>query len=370
MSNKLLGKSIKIVLTGGHAGATAMSVIEELKNRKRNYLFYWIGAKYAIEGGKSLTYEYQTFPKVGVNFISIISGRLQTRFTRYTIPSLIKIPFSFFHAFFILIKIKPQIIVSFGGFASFPVMIIGKLLGIPVIIHEQTMVAGRANRLASPFVNKIALAHQESQRFFPSSKSVIIGNPISKKILAIKKNQAGGRRINILVTGGSRGSKIINKTIEKILPKLLRKYRIIHQTGFMDMKRFATKKKNLPKELAKNYFIYPFVSAEKWPEIFNSADIIISRAGANIVSEIIYAKKTSILIPLPFSYLDEQTVNAKYAQELGLAKILEEENLNPMILENLIKYQVLHKDEILKKETVSFDRGADKRMVDLIESFL
>lgn len=199
---------------------------------------------------------------------------------------------------------------------------------------------------------------------------MIIGNPISKKILAIKKNQAGGRRINILVTGGSRGSKIINKTIEKILPKLLRKYRIIHQTGFMDMKRFATKKKNLPKELAKNYFIYPFVSAEKWPEIFNSADIIISRAGANIVSEIIYAKKTSILIPLPFSYLDEQTVNAKYAQELGLAKILEEENLNPMILENLIKYQVLHKDEILKKETVSFDRGADKRMVDLIESFL
>src|SRR5688572_25348723 len=115
-------KPIKILLTGGHAATVGIAVVEELKERlDKNVDIYWIGSRRAMEGSKSSTLEYKIYPNIGVKFYSIDAGKIQTKFTRYTIPSLVKIPVGFIQSFFLLLKIWPKVVLSFGGYASFPV---------------------------------------------------------------------------------------------------------------------------------------------------------------------------------------------------------------------------------------------------------
>ena len=130
-----------MVFTGGHAATTAVAVVEEIKDEGKEWKLYWIGVKNAIEGKKVITLESEVLPRLGVKFIPITTGRLQRKFTFYTIPSLLKIPVGFVQSFYYLLKIKPKAVLSFGGFASFPVVFNSRLLGIPVIVHEQTSVA-------------------------------------------------------------------------------------------------------------------------------------------------------------------------------------------------------------------------------------
>lgn len=154
--SKKVAKEIRIVLTGGHAGTTAIAVIEELiRRREINWDIYWIGAKKAFEGKSISTLESLHLPKLGVKHYTIISGRLQRKFTPWTIPSLIKIPISFFHAWKVLKQINPRVIISFGGYSAFPVVVAGALKRIPTVIHEQTAAVGRANKLSALFANNL-----------------------------------------------------------------------------------------------------------------------------------------------------------------------------------------------------------------------
>ena len=182
----------RIVLTGGHAATTALSVVEELNLRKDDGMYweiYWIGAKSAVEGAQVPTLDAAVFPKMGVSFHPIFTGRLQRRLSLWTVPSILKIPVGFFHALALLIKIRPRIILSFGGFAAFPVVLSGWLLRIPIIIHEQTSSAGLANRMSAPFADKVALARKESIKFFSRKKSVVVGNPILAEIAKVPANE-------------------------------------------------------------------------------------------------------------------------------------------------------------------------------------
>src|SRR5476649_1998423 len=125
-----------IILTGGHAATTAIAVIQEIEKRNSNYSLYWIGPKSAVEGKSVPTLAFQVMEKLGVKFIPITTGRLQRKFTIWTIPSLLKIPVGIFQSFKIISEIKPKIVISFGGFASVPVCFVAWVFGIPVIIHE------------------------------------------------------------------------------------------------------------------------------------------------------------------------------------------------------------------------------------------
>src|SRR3972149_2512208 len=136
---------IPVVLTGSHGATTALSVITEIEAQGLPWAIHFIGTKRAVEGKNVPTLESQVIKGQSLEFHSIISGRIQRRFTFWTIPSLLKIPVSFFQALFLLLKIKPKLILSFGGASAFSVIFAGKVLGIPSILHEQTSVAGRAN---------------------------------------------------------------------------------------------------------------------------------------------------------------------------------------------------------------------------------
>lgn len=362
----------KIVLTGGHAGSTAFTLIEELRKQKRKWDIYWIGYKSSVEGEKVPTLSSIYFPKYGIKTYGITSGRIQRRLTRYSYLSLLKIPMGFFHALLILIKINPDIILSFGGFSAFPVVVVGWLLRIPVIIHEQTAVVGRANRYSSIFAQKVAISRETSFEFFPKRKTVLIGNPIPKGITISTTKSTLPKTPVIFITGGQSGSVTINNVIERVLSTLLKDFRVIHLTGIKQEPKFKKIWGTFHEGLRKRYEVYGMVDPKKYDFLFNFSQIVISRAGANTVSKIIFAKKPSILIPLPISYLAEQEKNANYASDFGTARIINQNELTSERLVREVKYLTKNWKKITEKVALkeSPDVGASEKLVELIEEVL
>jgi len=375
MPNHRKVKITRIVLTGGHAATTAVSLIEELhRQASKNMVLdiYWIGVQTSIEGRKIPTLEKQVFPKLGVNFRPIIAGRLQRRLSPWTIPALAKIPVGFIMAFWELIKIKPKVILSFGGYAAFPVVIAGYLLRIPIIIHEQTVAAGRANKYSAYFANKITLARKESLKYFPNKKCVVIGNPIMRRILDIPKKTKPQIPYTLFVTGGSRGAVFINTLIGEILPKLLSKFKVIHQSGLLDFNKYSNLRSRLPSELRERYEVYDMIDPMQMDKYYRRADLIISRAGANTVAEIMCLKIPSILIPIPWSYEDEQNKNALFASQYGIVKVCHQDSLDATALYKEINFMAnnwqYYSSKVKRKE--SPDIYASKKMAALLITFL
>ena len=362
---------VKIVLTGGHAATTAVAVVEELirREQKPSWQIYWIGAKGAFEGKDIPTLESEIFPKLSVTFHPIVAGRIQRRFSLYTIPSLVKIPFGFIHAFYLLNKLKPKVVLSFGGFAAFPVVVAARVLGIPIIVHEQTTVAGRANRASGIFAKRIALAREESRKYFPGKKCILTGNPVLTQIAEISPKIKLGFPPVVFITGGSRGSQRVNDLIDGCLEGLLNKYFLIHQTGHMDFAKFIDRKNSLPDKLAGNYEVYDRIDPMNIDNIYREADMVIARAGANTVSEIIVARRPSILIPIPWTYLDEQTKNADYAAKFGIAKICKEGGLTSEKLFKAVEELKQNWQKIIlsTQGKQSPDLHASSKLVDLVE---
>lgn len=319
----------KYLLTGGHAGSTAYSLIQTIKASDNEIDIVFVGAKRAIEGKNIATLENNYFPKIGVKFVPIVSGRIQRKFSLWTIPSLVKIPVSFLHALFIVYKENPDVVVSFGGFSAFPVVVVAKILGKPVIIHEQTFSAGRSNIASAFFADKIALARKESLKYFPQDKCVVIGNPISREVAESKNKKESSMNNSILIAGGSRGSVFINDLMKNIIPKLLKSYKIYHQTGQQSYSDFKSLRDSLGPVLRKKYFVFSTVEMRKWYWYLENSDIIVSRSGANIVSECVHIGIPSIFIPIPYSYKNEQFMNASYAKKLGLARVYEQGRVKP-----------------------------------------
>lgn len=363
-----------IVLTGGHAATTALSTVESLKKDSDiAWDISWIGSRKAVEGKSSLTLEFREFPKLGIACHDIIAGRVQRKFTRYSIWSLFKIPFGFLHAFFLLFKIRPQVILSFGGFAAFPIVVAGWVMRIPIVIHEQTIAIGLANKYSIAFATKIALSREESKKYFPAKKSVLTGNPVRKAFYMIKSRPKMGRPPVILATGGSRGSQNFNKLVDGALEELLKSYSIIHQTGEADFEKFKRIKDNLPKDLFKHYEIYSSIPVVEMPNAFEKADIVIGRAGANTVAEVIAAHKPSIFIPIPWSQYDEQTKNAKLAASAGLSKIINQNTGTSEILVNEINDITKNWEKIMKTKKgniYSLDQNAADRLAALAKGLL
>ncbi|MFZ5366434.1 MAG: UDP-N-acetylglucosamine--N-acetylmuramyl-(pentapeptide) pyrophosphoryl-undecaprenol N-acetylglucosamine transferase [Patescibacteria group bacterium] len=332
----------RIVICGGHL-TPAQAVIEELKKEDR-WQIYYFGRKYAMEGKRVPSAESKIIPLLGIKFIPIAAGRLQRKFTRFTIPSLLRVPLGFFQSLYWLLKIRPLVICSFGGYVSVPVVLAGWLLRIPILTHEQTTVFGLASKINSFFASKIAVSFPESLKFFPKEKVILTGNPIRQEIFKIRKPSHFPLRPSpfplIYITGGNQGAKVINRAVLEILPKLLGKYTIIHQCGELDYE-------NLKLDLRENYILTKYVGLEDIGWVLNKADLIVSRAGANIVCEIAALGKPALFIPIPWSYQDEQTKNAQMLVKAGIAEILPQKELTgPSLLNkisemmaNLEKYQ-------------------------------
>jgi UDP-N-acetylglucosamine--N-acetylmuramyl-(pentapeptide) pyrophosphoryl-undecaprenol N-acetylglucosamine transferase len=355
-------KAIRLLLAGSHAGATAIAIIKEVEKQKLPWNLSWIGKKWATEERKSFTLEYNSFTKMGVKFYSLESGKIQTKFTRYTLLAFLMLPFGFIMAGYHVARIRPDIILTLGGAAGAEVSFWGWLFGIPVIVHEQTSAAGRANIFASKFANEVAISRESSEKYFGGKKVTLTGNPINPKIKSLKVTYREKPR-TIFITGGSRGSKWINAAVSGILPDLRKYYQVTHQVGEGNLSAF-------PKNDSE-YKVYGQIDPSEWLDVLSDADIVVSRSGANIVSELIALKKPSVLIPIPWTYNDEQTENAKYARDFGIAEILPQKDLTPAALKEKIDYLAENYSKIIGKVEgkASPDLNASKALVDLLKKY-
>lgn len=321
-----------IVITGTHL-TPALAVIDQLRKAPEKWQIYYFGRRYTMEGKRNPSPESQLLPAQKITFINIPAGRLQRRFTPWTIPSLLKVPLGFAVSLYHLIKIKPDVLCSFGGYVSVPVVVAAKILGIPSLTHEQTAAAGLANRINSLFVDRIAITFPQSRQFFPKEKTVLTGNPIRPEIFSSPKPlyQFSCPKPQIYLTGGSQGASILNQIVWEILPQLTTRYNLIHQCGGHDYPKLKKKYQTLPQKIKSSYFLVDYLGPESIGWALNS-DLIIGRSGANTVLEIAALGRPAILIPLPKTAHDEQRKNAKFLTSAGASKIIEQKNLSGPIL--------------------------------------
>jgi len=359
----------KIVFTGGHAGSTGLAVMEEIVASDKKWELHFVGTKRAVEGANQATFEARLLPGRGVIFHSIVAGRLQKRFSRHTIPSLLRVPIGFVSAFITLLTIRPSVVISFGGFVSVPVVFAAWLVRSPVVIHEQTAAFGLANRISSPFATKVLLARNTSVVQADAKKSVVIGNPVRKSIINIPKKRSIGSPPVVFVTGGSRGSQTLNTLVFEALPDLIKRYRIVHHTGDLDYELARSVKKELKKGKGR-YVPYGFV--ENIADVFKKSDIVVARAGANTVSEIIVTSRPALLMPIPWTRYDEQNKNADLALEAGVALKLDQEGATADAL--LKKLRFIERNWSSMANTASdiagTDKHASKKFVNCIEKLL
>lgn len=295
-------------------------------------------------------------PKLKIPFHNLDSGKLDRRYLPNTIKGIPRTIKAIFDSISLIQQIKPDIVVSFGGYLSVPIIIAAKFFKIPSITHEQTLTASLATRINSYFVNKVALSFNNKKQIskFPFKKISITGNLLRSEIFNLKNinylqlEDKIKTRPLIYITGGNQGSSIINKTILKIIKNLSSKYTIIHNTGNIDIKDIKKQTKNIL-----NYYPTTYVGLEDIGWVLNKSNLIISRSGANISQEIVALNKKSILIPLPKSQQNEQLLNALWVKK-NLPEqtiILNQDDLLELTLKKAIDNLFLVKTKINQNQT-------------------
>jgi len=359
---------MKIVIIGGHL-TPALSVIEALPIDAE---VVYIGRKFAMENDGATSLEYQTINEKGIPFINLKTGRVQRQITARTLISLSKVPIGFLQSYKALRKIKPDVVVGFGGYVSFPVIVAAKALKIPVVIHEQTLEAGAANKLCAKFADKICISFPTSAKYFPSERTTLTGNPIRNAITAPGKKFATEFKDPIIyITGGSQGSHFINLLILGCLGELLEKFTVVHQTGgateFKDFDKLEILRDGMNGSKKNKYILAKFFSPEEVGSIMKASTLIVSRAGINSVSEIIVLKKPAILIPLPGGQKNEQQKNAAMVKNLGLGEVVEQKNLTPESFLILVKLMIENIDKYKIKDSAKhFPKNSAARIVEII----
>lgn len=352
---------MKIVFIGGHV-TPVLATIDALKKISPKVEMFFVGRMHSREGDKSISAEYEQITKINIPFFAIQTGRLQRRFTRYTIPSLLKIPLGLWQSFWYLNDLRPDVVVSFGGYVAVPVVIAAKFLGVKIVTHEQTLVPGLANKIISRFADIVALSFEQSKMYYPHAKIVVTGNPIRKEIFVQNGVFKVARDLPLIyITGGNQGSHNINSKIFNLLPKLLDSFNVVHQTGnstsFNDFEA-ASKLKSLNDVSKGEYFVFDYVNSEIIGDILNIADLIVTRAGANTLCELLALSKKAIMIPIAKTSHGEQLANARMYVSSGLGEMIEEKDLT----EDLLFEKIM---VLLNKKIESSTKDFAKKLIKL-----
>lgn len=350
----------KIVLTGGGTAGHVTSniaLIPELKSR--GWEIHYIGTKTGIE--KNLISEIPD-----ISYHSIQSGRLRRYFDIKNLTDPFRVIAGIGQSVSLIRKIKPQIIFSKGGFVTVPVVLGGWLNRIPAIVHESDITPGLANKIATRFAKTVCTTFPETLAHFAEGKAVHTGSPIRRELFLGEPQQ--GRRICgftddkpvIMVMGGSLGAVAINNAIRSLLPKLIRRFQVVHICG---KGNFDTKLENYP-----GYKQFEYVK-EELPDIMSMADIMVTRAGANSIFEFLALKKPALLIPLPLSASrGDQILNAQSFKKQGFSMVLEQENMTEdSLYDHIIELYHNRQKFIDAMEKSDTGNGIDK-VLELIEA--
>lgn len=305
-------------------------------------------------GDRADSAEYQEVTAVGIKFYNLLAGKF---YRTYSPLKLLRVPWGFIQAIWWLGQIRPQVIVSFGGYLAVPTVMSGWLLRIPAVTHEQTVAVGWANRAIAPFAQKIAVTWPTSLNRLPKNKAEFVGLPLRPEIVRLRKHLKPNPytlKPVIYITGGKQGAHVVNEAVFENIRSLTRRYRIIHQTGYRDYPQAM--RLNLP-----GYVVFDFDSRRAIDSL-GRADVVVSRAGAHAVYELGFLGKRSVLVPIPWVSHDEQAQNAQILVEAGLGIIVPEDKLTG---ETLIA--TIEQAKRLTGQPLNLPVQADRAMVQLIE---
>lgn len=315
----------QIILTGGGtAGHVTPNIALLPRLRSAGYEISYIGSMDGIE--KKL------IQAQGISYYGISSGKLRRYFDLKNFTDPFRVIKGFSQASSLMKQLKPDVVFSKGGFVSVPVVMAAKRHHIPVICHESDLTPGLANKLSMPSATKVCCNFPETMKYLPEGKAVLTGCPIRKELkegnraAALAMTGFTSDRPVLMVMGGSLGAAAINEAVREALPELLERWQIIHLCG----------KGKLDESLTgtKGYIQYEYIQKEL-PDLFALCDLVVSRAGANAICELLALKKPSLLIPLSAkASRGDQILNARSFERQGFSMVLEEEELTK---ENFLK---------------------------------
>lgn len=348
----------RIILTGGGtAGHVTPNIALIPALKEAGYDIDYIGSYNGME--KGLIEDY------GIPYHGISSGKLRRYFDLKNFTDPFRVLKGFSEANKLMKELKPDVVFSKGGFVSVPVVIAAKKNKIPAIIHESDMTPGLANKLCFSSATKVCCNFPETVEKLPKGKAVLTGSPIRSELAegdATKGREFCGlddAKPVILIMGGSLGAANVNNAVRRILPKVLEDYYVVHLCG----------KDKVDESLkdTKGYVQFEYIKDEL-KDLFAMSDIVISRAGANAICELLYLAKPNLLIPLSANASrGDQVLNARSFEKQGFSKVLEEEELTDEILLNTINALYKEKDSYIKTMQESELKDSVKLIVKLIE---
>ncbi len=350
---------MKILLTGGGTiGSVSplLSIVKKLREKDKNIKFLFLGTYRGGALEKKIVNNYQ------IPFTSILSGKFPRYFNLWIIFEIIFFFFGLTQSFFVLLRFKPDIILSAGSFVSVPVVWTGWFLGIPSLIHQQDVVPGLANKLMGRAAKKITVTFEKSLQDFSKKKVIWAGNSVREDILLGSKEEAKsffGLEENlptVLVVGGSSGALAINKLIIKSLPELTNFCQIIHIVG----------KNILPIERQySRHHGYEFLIKEQ-KDAYAVSDLVVTRAGMGVLSELSALGKPAIIIPIPRSH---QEKNAEIFAQKNAALVLNQKKLTPAGLTRQIKELLNNREkleDLSKNIRGVIKQGAEDKIIEEI----
>jgi UDP-N-acetylglucosamine--N-acetylmuramyl-(pentapeptide) pyrophosphoryl-undecaprenol N-acetylglucosamine transferase len=348
----------KIVLTGGGtAGHVTPNIALIPFLKEAGYDISYIGSYNGIE--KKLIEE------LNIPYYGISTGKFRRYFDIKNLTDPFRVLRGMSQARKLMKKLRPDVVFSKGGFVAVPVVRGAGKCHIPAIIHESDMTPGLANKLCAKYATKICCNFPETVSTLPDGKGILTGSPIRKELLSGDK-VAGLKLCNfntskpvLMVIGGSLGALHVNEAIREILPDLLRKYQVIHVCGKgkVDPTFYSTT----------GYYQFEYVNAEL-KDLFAAADIVVSRAGANVICELLAMNKPNLLIPLPAgASRGDQILNAASFKKQGYSEVLEEDNLTNDTLLNAINDLYDNREQYIKTMQSSTLNDAINIIMNLIE---
>lgn len=346
----------KIVFTGGGTAGHVTPNLALIKRLQGEFEIYYIGSYNGIEK--------ELIEKAGITYYGISSGKLRRYHDLKNLSDPFRVIKGCREARNILKELKPDVVFSKGGFVSVPVVLEAKRLKVPVICHESDMTPGLANKLSTPAATKVCVNFPETLEFLPKGKAVFTGTPIREELFDGNREKGlafcgfTADKPVLMMIGGSTGAAVINDTLRAALPELTKAFQVIHLCG----KGKADESVNG----TPGYVQYEYIN-EELPDLFAATDIVLSRAGANAICELLALKKPNVLIPLSAAASrGDQILNADSFKKQGYSYVLQEEDMTKESLAEAIHLVYEKRAEYIKAMENSAALNATDIICDLI----
>jgi len=324
---------MRILIAAGGSGGhifPAIALASAMKKKEAGVSLRFIGSNKALDR--------RIFEKEGLDFSLLSANKLPYKASWQLLLFFLKLLFDITKSLFIIVSYRPDTVIGFGGYVPCPVMVIAYMFRIPIVVHEQNVVPGRANKLLFRLADKIAISFEDTKRFLGADiyKAVFTGNPIRReafygssavtgRVDALKRFGLDAAKFTVFVIGGSQGAHFLNEAFIKALSKLDGSLRsslqVIHITGIKDYDWAV----GLYKDLGFEHRVYSFI--DRIEEAYGASDLIITRSGASAIFEIAFFGKPMILVPYPFA-MSHQVENARAFSQKGAAIEIDEKDLS------------------------------------------